>query len=82
LLEQLTNHTNDTRPHISEAEKKKWNDSQSYKITADNGNQLINVPANARIFDAIKDKGTCTFYAAAGVEDSPTPTNVSIRGLQ
>ncbi|MGG1697018.1 pyocin knob domain-containing protein [Bacillus zhangzhouensis] len=82
LLEQLLKHTNDARAHASETEKKKWNDSQSYKITADSGSQLINVPAGGRIFDAIKDKGTCTFYAAAGVEDSPAPPKVSIRGMQ
>ncbi|MBG9911742.1 hypothetical protein ABD83_09825 [Bacillus xiamenensis] len=82
LLGQLTNHTHDTKSHTTEAEKKKWNESQSYKITADNGSQLINVPADARIFDAIKNKGTCTFFAAAGVEDSPTPSNISLRGIQ
>ncbi|MEE3677862.1 pyocin knob domain-containing protein [Bacillus safensis] len=82
LLNQLNLHTDDTRPHVSEAEKKKWNDSQSYKITADNGMQLINISAESRIFDAIKDKGMCTFYAAPGVEDSPSPANVSLRGIQ
>ncbi|WCL58489.1 hypothetical protein PNF30_04855 [Bacillus safensis] len=80
LLEAINQHMKDIKPHASEAEKKKWNDSQSYKITADNGSQLINVPADARIFDAIKGKGTCTFYAASGVEDSPV--NISLRGLQ
>lgn len=80
LLEAINHHIEDTNPHTSEAEKKKWNDSQSYKITADNGSQLINVPADAKIFDAIKGKGTCTFYAASGVEDSPA--NISLRGLQ
>ncbi len=82
LLEQLTNHTQDTNSHASEEEKKKWNDSQIYKITADNGMQLINVSADSKIFDAIKDKGTCTFYAAPGVEDSPTSSNISLRGMQ
>ncbi|MCM3061073.1 pyocin knob domain-containing protein [Bacillus altitudinis] len=82
LIEQFLKHTNDVKVHASEIEKKKWNESQSYKITADNGRQLMNVPAGGRIFDAIKDKGTCTFYAAAGAEDSPTSSNVSIRGLQ
>lgn len=56
LLEAINQHMKDTNPHASEAEKKKWNDSQSYKITADNGSQLINVPTDARIFDAIKGK--------------------------
>ncbi|MBD3861777.1 hypothetical protein IEE86_18940 [Bacillus sp. 28A-2] len=82
ILEQLLKHANDTRAHASETEKKKWNESQSYKITADSGRQLINVPVGESIFDAIKDKGTCTFFAAAGVEDSPAPPDVSIRGLQ
>lgn len=82
LIEQFLKHTNDAKVHASEIEKKKWNDSQSYKITADSGRQLINVSTDGRIFDAIKDKGTCTFYAAAGVEDSPASSNVSIRGLQ
>lgn len=82
LLEHLLKHTNDGGVHASETEKKKWNESQSYKITADSGRQLINVSAGESIFDAIKDKGTCTFYAAAGVEDSPALPNVSIRGLQ
>ncbi|MEB2271986.1 pyocin knob domain-containing protein [Bacillus safensis] len=82
LLEHLLKHTNDGGVHASETEKKKWNESQSYKITADSGRQLINVSAGGSIFDAIKDKGTCTFYAAAGVEDSPALPNVSIRGLQ
>ncbi|RAU56479.1 hypothetical protein [Bacillus safensis] len=80
LLEHLLKHTNDGGVHASETEKKKWNDSQSYKITADSGRQLINVSAGGSIFDAIKGKGTCTFYAASGVEDSPA--NISLRGLQ
>ncbi len=82
LLEAINQHIEDTNPHTSAAEKKKWNESQSYKITADNGSQLINVSADTRIFDAIKGKGMCTFYAASGVEDSPTPANISLRGLQ
>ncbi|OLP64052.1 hypothetical protein BACPU_27990 [Bacillus pumilus] len=82
LLEQLIGHTNETDPHATKAEKKKWNESQIYKITADNGKQLINIPENGSVFDAIKDKGTCTFYAAPGVEDSPAPANISLRGLQ
>ncbi|WP_394158016.1 pyocin knob domain-containing protein [Bacillus altitudinis] len=82
LLKQLDIHADDTKHHVSETEKKKWNESQSYKITADNGMQLINISAESRIFDAIKDKGMCTFYAAAGVEDSPSPANISLRGIQ
>ncbi|MFJ7163440.1 hypothetical protein ACIQT5_16625 [Bacillus safensis] len=80
LLEQFTRHKNDTKQHVTEAERQKWNDSQSYKITADNGTHLISIPAASKIYDAIKDKGTCTFYAPRGTEDSPT-TN-ALRGIQ
>lgn len=82
LLDQLGGHIDDTKPHASEAEKKKWNESQLYKITADDGKYLISVPADGSIFDAIKDKGTCTFIASPGVEDSPAPSNAYLRGIQ
>ncbi|KLV24744.1 hypothetical protein [Bacillus altitudinis] len=82
LLDQFADHTGDTKPHASEAEKKKWNESQIYKITADDGKYLISVPADGSIFDAIKDKGTCTFIASPGVEDSPAPSNAYLRGIQ
>ena len=82
LLDQLADHTGDIKPHASEAEKKKWNESQIYKITADDGKYLISVPADGSIFDAIKDKGTCTFIASPGVEDSPAPSNAYLRGIQ
>lgn len=80
ISEQLTNHINDSRQHSSEREKKKWNESQLYKITGDNGTQLLNIPAGSRIFDSIKDKGTCTFYASSGIEDNPS--QYAIRGMQ
>ncbi|MFP7452721.1 hypothetical protein SFC51_16925 [Bacillus altitudinis] len=82
LLEQFVGHIEDTKPHASEAEKKKWNESQIYKITADDGKYLISVPADKNIYDAIKDKGTCTFIASPGVEDSPAPSNAYLRGIQ
>lgn len=80
LLDQIIKHIGDTQPHASAAEKKKWNESQLYKITADNGTQLINVPAGSTIFNAIKDKGICTFYARSGTEDSPS--QYALRGMQ
>ncbi|WP_431818806.1 hypothetical protein [Bacillus pumilus] len=82
LLDQLGGHIDDTKLHASEAEKKKWNESQIYKITADDGKYLISVPADKNIYDAIKDKGTCTFIASPGVEDSPAPSNAYLRGIQ
>ncbi len=82
LLDQIIGHIDDTNPHASAAEKKKWNESQLYKITADDGKYLISVPADKNIYDAIKDKGTCTFIASPGVEDSPAPSNAYLRGIQ
>ncbi|MEH7735493.1 hypothetical protein [Bacillus pumilus] len=82
LLDQIIVHIDDNKPHASEAEKKKWNESQLYKITADDGKYLISVPADKNIYDAIKDKGTCTFIASPGVEDSPAPSNAYLRGIQ
>ncbi|CUB18251.1 hypothetical protein BN2127_JRS3_01465 [Bacillus safensis] len=82
LLDQIIEHIGDTKPHASEEEKKKWNESQLYKITADDGKYLISVPADKNIYDAIKDKGTCTFIASPGVEDSPAPSNAYLRGIQ
>ncbi|MBX7001878.1 hypothetical protein EX219_09805 [Bacillus aerophilus] len=82
LLDQIIGHIDDTKPHASAAEKKKWNESQLYKITADDGKYLISVPTDGSIFDAIKDKGTCTFIASPGVEDSPAPSNAYLRGIQ
>ncbi|WLP59921.1 hypothetical protein [Bacillus pumilus] len=82
LLDQIIEHIGDTQPHASAAEKKKWNESQLYKITADDGKYLISVPTDKNIYDAIKDKGTCTFIASPGVEDSPAPSNAYLRGIQ
>ncbi|MGE6670970.1 hypothetical protein [Bacillus altitudinis] len=82
LLDQIIGHIDDTKPHASAAEKKKWNESQLYKITADDGKYLISVSADKNIYDAIKDKGTCTFIASPGVEDSPAPSNAYLRGIQ
>ncbi|WP_456266523.1 MULTISPECIES: pyocin knob domain-containing protein [unclassified Bacillus (in: firmicutes)] len=80
ISEQLTNHIDDSRQHSSEVEKKKWNESQLYKITGDDGVHLINIPVDSKIYDSIKDKGTCTFYAPSGIEDSPS--QFAIRGIQ
>ncbi|MCW1837388.1 hypothetical protein [Bacillus xiamenensis] len=82
LLDQIIEHIGDAQPHASAAEKKKWNESQIYKITADDGRHLIAVPADGSIFNAIKDKGMCTFVAYPGVEDSPASSNAYLRGIQ
>ncbi|MGE6629817.1 hypothetical protein [Bacillus sp. NPDC077027] len=84
LLDQIASHINDKNPHVSESEKKNWNNAQQYKITADNGLHLLNIPSGGSIYDVIKPRGTCTFYAPGGssVVDSPAIGSAAIRGIQ
>ncbi|MED1425307.1 hypothetical protein [Bacillus altitudinis] len=84
LLEQFNLHKGDPIPHVSGSEKKKWNESQLYKLTNDNGSQLINIPAGGSIYEGIKALGACSFYApgGSGVVDSPAIGNAALRGFQ
>ena len=84
LLEQFNLHKGDPIPHVSGSEKKKWNESQLYKLTNDNGSQLINIPAGGSIYQGIKALGACSFYApgGSGVVDSPAIGNAALRGFQ
>lgn len=84
LLEQFDLHKGDPIPHVSGSEKKKWNESQLYKLTNDNGSQLINIPAGGSIYEGIKALGACSFYApgGSGVVDSPAIGNAALRGFQ
>lgn len=84
LLEKFNLHKGDPIPHVSGSEKKKWNESQLYKLTNDNGSQLINIPAGGSIFEGIKALGACSFYApgGSGVVDSPAIGNAALRGFQ
>ncbi len=84
LLAQIRHHEEDIDPHISGSEKKKWNESQLYKLTNDNGSQLINIPAGGSIYEEIKALGACSFYApgGSGVVDSPAIGNAALRGFQ
>ncbi|MCY7472166.1 hypothetical protein [Bacillus safensis] len=84
LLAQIYHHAEDTNPHVSDSEKKKWNESQLYKLTNDNGSHLINIPAGGSIYEGIKALGACSFYApgGSGVVDSPAVGNAALRGFQ
>ncbi|MCA0120032.1 hypothetical protein [Bacillus sp. RSS_NA_20] len=84
LLEQFNLHKGDPIPHVSGSEKKKWNEAQLYKLTNDNGSQLINIPAGGSIYEGIKALGACSFYApgGSGVVDSPAIGNAALRGFQ
>ncbi|MFS0657065.1 hypothetical protein [Bacillus sp. 179-C3.3 HS] len=84
ILEQFNLHVEDSNPHISDIEKKKWNESQLYKLTNDNGSQLINIPAGGSIYNEIRSLGACSFYApgGSGVVDSPAVGKAALRGFQ
>ncbi|MBU8695982.1 hypothetical protein [Bacillus pumilus] len=84
LLEKFIQHENDATSHASKAEKQKWNQSQLYKMTNDNGSQLVNIPAGGNIYNVIKSLGACSFYApgGSGVVDSPAIGNAALRGFQ
>ncbi|MFP7345994.1 hypothetical protein [Bacillus safensis] len=84
LLDQINQHKDDATSHASVTEKQKWNQSQLYKMTNDNGSQLVNIPAGGSIYNGIKSLGACSFYApgGSGVVDSPAIGNAALRGFQ
>ncbi|MCY8051722.1 phage baseplate upper protein [Bacillus spizizenii] len=65
--------------HVSKNDKDKWNASQLFKITADNGTQKINLTSGS-FYDSLKDVGTVSFYGTNAVTDNPSET--SLRGMQ
>ncbi|RAU05508.1 hypothetical protein DEJ55_08980 [Bacillus pumilus] len=84
LLAQIHHHAEDTNPHVSDSEKKKWNESQLYKLTNDNGSHLVSIPSGGSIYEEIKGLGACSFYApgGVGVVDSPAIGKAALRGFQ
>ncbi|MEH7697553.1 phage baseplate upper protein [Bacillus pumilus] len=73
-------HESKTSLHVSESDRTKWNGSQSIKITADNGNTLVNVSNGEDVLEKITSVGVRfgTFYAAGGAINSPV--SISNRG--
>lgn len=59
LLNHINQHENDVTSHASKIENQKWNQSQLYKMTNDNGSQLINIPSGGSIYNGIKSLGAC-----------------------
>ncbi|MCY7436187.1 hypothetical protein [Bacillus pumilus] len=84
LLAQIHHHAENTIPHVSDSEKKKWNESQLYKLTNDNGSHLVSIPPGGSIYEEIKGLGACSFYApgGVGVVDSPAIGKAALRGFQ
>ncbi|QIW79502.1 hypothetical protein G4P54_06715 [Bacillus tequilensis] len=76
---EFSSHTNDTTCHITSDERTKWNNSQLFKITADNGTQKINLTSGT-FYEALKDLGSVSFYGTNAVTDNPS--SGSLRGMQ
>ncbi|PRS04371.1 phage baseplate upper protein [Bacillus halotolerans] len=72
-------HVSDSTKHISTDERSKWNASQLFKITADNGTQRYNLTSGS-FYEVLKDVGSVSFYGTSGITDNPSST--SLRGLQ
>lgn len=72
-------HVSDSTKHISTDERSKWNASQLFKITSDNGAQRYNLTAGS-FYEVLKDAGTVSFYGTSAITDNPSSS--SLRGLQ
>ncbi|MCY8838214.1 terminase [Bacillus atrophaeus] len=75
----LKSHVNNKTVHITADERSKWNGSQLFKITADNGTQRINLTSGS-FYESLKDVGSVSFYGTNTVTDNPSAT--SLRGMQ
>ncbi|MFE6230890.1 pyocin knob domain-containing protein [Bacillus subtilis] len=72
-------HAKLTDIHVTKTEREKWNASQLFKITADNGTQKINLTSGS-FYESLKDVGSVSFYGTNSVTDNPSKT--SLRGMQ
>ncbi|MBL3648247.1 phage baseplate upper protein [Bacillus sp. RHFS10] len=72
-------HVSDATKHISSSERTKWNNGQTFRITAENGTQKYNLTEGS-FYDSLKDVGTVSFYGTNAVTDNPSSS--SLRGLQ
>ncbi|MCO4849987.1 BppU family phage baseplate upper protein [Bacillus vallismortis] len=76
---EFRQHNFNNERHVSKNEKDKWNASQLFKITADNGTQKINLTSGS-FYESLKDVGSVSFYGTNAVTDNPSDT--SLRGMQ
>ncbi|MEG7356850.1 BppU family phage baseplate upper protein [Bacillus sp. 0209A] len=72
-------HVSDAAKHISSSERTKWNNGQTFRITAENGTQKYNLTQGS-FYDSLKDVGTVSFYGTNAVTDNPSSS--SLRGMQ
>ncbi|MED4844063.1 phage baseplate upper protein [Bacillus atrophaeus] len=73
-------HTADNKRHITADERSKWNGSQLYKITSDDGQHLLGM-AGKDLFTELATKRTTTFYSNKTTTNQPPVIN-SFRGIQ
>ncbi|CAI6300864.1 BppU-N domain-containing protein [Bacillus subtilis] len=66
--------------HITQLERDKWNGSQIYKLTADEGHHLIGL-SGKDLFTELASKKTTTFYSNNTTINQP-PVSSSFRGIQ
>ncbi|WP_167376473.1 BppU family phage baseplate upper protein [Bacillus atrophaeus] len=73
-------HANKTDIHVKKEDKEKWNGSQIYKLTSDDGQHLLGM-AGKDLFTELATKRTTTFYSNKTTTNQP-PVSNSFRGIQ
>lgn len=79
-LAEFNAHNYNSVRHVVQADKDKWNGSQIYKLTADEGHHLIGL-AGKDFFTELSPKKTTTFYSNSTTINQP-PVSSSFRGIQ
>ncbi|WP_440614899.1 phage baseplate upper protein [Bacillus subtilis] len=79
-LADFNAHNYNSVRHVVQADKDKWNGSQIYKITSDDGQHLLGM-ASKDLFTELATKRTTTFYSNSTTTNQP-PVTSSFRGLQ
>ncbi|MCY9083722.1 BppU family phage baseplate upper protein [Bacillus inaquosorum] len=77
---EFNTHNADSIRHVAQADKDKWNGSQIYKITSDDGQHLLGM-ASKDLFTELASKRTTTFYSNSTTTNQP-PVTSSFRGFQ
>ncbi|WEZ22043.1 BppU family phage baseplate upper protein [Bacillus subtilis] len=79
-LAEFNAHNYNSVRHVVQADKDKWNGSQIYKLTADEGHHLIGL-SGKDLFTELASKKTTTFYSNNTTTNQP-PVSSSFRGIQ
>ncbi|WP_332606878.1 phage baseplate upper protein [Bacillus spizizenii] len=79
-LAEFNAHNYNSVRHVVQADKDKWNGSQIYKLTSDDGLHLHGM-SGKDLFTELTTKRTTTFYSNNTTTNQP-PINSSFRGFQ